>query len=98
MTLIKTVVIYLALLTIAIMQLNAQNNKPDNSEQIVATLLFTNEVIESAMKDSINFENDDKPNIAFLSTFHFAGSTDALSLKIDDLSTKERQDEIKSLV
>ncbi|MEM6699155.1 MAG: hypothetical protein AAF599_12205, partial [Bacteroidota bacterium] len=39
-----------------------------------------------------------KPTIAFLGTFHFAGSNDVLSLKIDDLTTDKRQGEIKDLV
>jgi len=39
-----------------------------------------------------------KPTIAFLGTFHFSGSNDVLSLKIDDLTADKRQHEIKDLV
>ena len=45
-------------------------------------------------------ENDsNKPTITFLGSFHFAGSsTDAGSLKVDDIKTDKRQREIENLV
>ncbi|THD69874.1 hypothetical protein E7Z59_05985 [Robertkochia marina] len=36
--------------------------------------------------------------IAFLGVFHFAGTNDMVSLNIDDLKSKKRQEEIQSLV
>ena len=38
------------------------------------------------------------PEIAFLGTFHFAGSTDAIALKVEDIETEKRQAEIKEMV
>jgi len=44
-------------------------------------------------------EDQGKPTIALLGTFHFAGSSsDAISLKVDDLTTEKRQKEIEELV
>ena len=44
-------------------------------------------------------ENQSKPTVALLGTFHFAGSSsDAMSLKVDDISTDKRQMEIEALV
>ncbi|MEM8523052.1 MAG: DUF5694 domain-containing protein [Bacteroidota bacterium] len=62
---------------------------------IIATLLLANINLLASytvQPDSL------KPTIAILGTFHFAGSNDVLSLKIDDLSTEKRQREIKDLV
>jgi len=42
--------------------------------------------------------NDATPQIALLGTFHFAGSNDLLSMKIEDLATEKRQKEIQELV
>ncbi len=39
-----------------------------------------------------------KPTIALLGTFHFAGSTDVMSLNPDDLDSPKRQKEIVALV
>ena len=41
---------------------------------------------------------DEKPEIALLGTFHFAGSPDLLSLDTKDLSSPKRQQEIEALV
>jgi len=43
-------------------------------------------------------QEQEKPTIALLGTFHFAGSSDAMSLKTDDLSSPKRQKEIEELV
>nr|WP_288931090.1 DUF5694 domain-containing protein [uncultured Allomuricauda sp.] len=43
-------------------------------------------------------QTQSKPTIALLGTFHFAGSTDAMSLKTDDLDAPKRQKEIVALV
>jgi len=43
-------------------------------------------------------QKQEKPTIALLGTFHFAGSSDAMSLKTGDLSTPRRQNEIEELV
>ncbi|MDU8885021.1 DUF5694 domain-containing protein [Yeosuana sp. MJ-SS3] len=43
-------------------------------------------------------EEKNKPAIALLGTFHFAGSSDAMSLKVDDLSTPKRQLELDHFV
>lgn len=61
----------------------------------IITLLLLNINLLAA-----NFIQPDsiKPTIAFLGTFHFAGSNDVLSLKIDDLTSDKRQSEIKDLV
>lgn len=56
-------------------------------------LAFNNQVF--AQNNIHTKEN--KPIIALLGTFHFAGSSDVMSLKADDLSTVKRQDEIKIL-
>lgn len=61
---------------------------------LISLLLFSNLIIaQSETHQELN-----KPTIALLGTFHFAGSSDALSLKVDDLSSQERQDEIEELV
>jgi len=39
-----------------------------------------------------------KPRIALLGTFHFAGSTDMMSLKVNDLKGEKRQAEIEEVV
>jgi hypothetical protein len=39
-----------------------------------------------------------KPVIALLGIFHFAGTSDLISIKADDLSSPQRQNEIKQLV
>ncbi|MEQ8924657.1 MAG: DUF5694 domain-containing protein [Fulvivirga sp.] len=39
-----------------------------------------------------------KPQIALLGTFHFAGSSDLLSVEIDDLNTEKRQREMQELI
>ncbi len=44
-------------------------------------------------------EIEEKPTITILGTFHFAGSsTDAVSMKVDDMKTEKRQQEILNLV
>ena len=46
-----------------------------------------------------NREVTNKPTIAILGTFHFAGSTsDAASMKVDDMKSEKRQQEILNLV
>lgn len=42
--------------------------------------------------------NQKKPVIALLGIFHFAGTSDLISIKADDLSSSKRQNEIKYLV
>ncbi|GAA4806710.1 DUF5694 domain-containing protein [Litoribaculum gwangyangense] len=42
--------------------------------------------------------NQDKPTIAILGSFHFAGSSDLIALKVDDLKSEKRQKEILDLV
>lgn len=57
-------------------------------------LMFMNLVFAQA---NIN-HGQIKPAIALLGTFHFAGSSDAMSLKTDDLLSPKRQNEIEELV
>ena len=52
----------------------------------------------SVFAQSTAEQEQSKPTIALLGTFHFAGTTDALALKVDDLSSPKRQNEIKELV
>ncbi|GAA4960323.1 DUF5694 domain-containing protein [Algibacter aquimarinus] len=53
----------------------------------------------SAFAQSKDKTKNKKPTIAILGTFHFAGSpTDAASLKVDDMKSEKRQDEILELV
>ncbi|MHA7844611.1 MAG: DUF5694 domain-containing protein [Winogradskyella sp.] len=40
----------------------------------------------------------DKPTIAILGSFHFAGSSDLIALKVDDLKSEKRQKEISDLI
>lgn len=62
---------------------------------IISIISFFTPVISQS---NIQEEDLPKPVIALLGTFHFAGSSDLMSLKIDDLSTEKRQEEIKILV
>jgi len=45
-----------------------------------------------------NTPEQKKPVIALLGIFHFAGTSDLISIKADDLSSTQRQNEIKQLV
>jgi hypothetical protein len=60
------------------------------------TILITFNGLATAQSNS-NQERE-KPTIALLGTFHFAGSSDAMSLKADDLTLPKRQKEIEDLV
>lgn len=59
-------------------------------------IIFVSNSIVTAQTSSKQWT--EKPNIALLGTFHFAGSSDAMSLKIDDLTSTKRQNEIEDLV
>ena len=43
-------------------------------------------------------EDQNKPSIAILGTFHFAGSSDLIAMNVDDLKSDKRQAEILDLV
>lgn len=60
---------------------------------IILLVINNNSMAQSYINDELN-----KPSIAMLGTFHFAGSSDAMSLKVDDLSNVNKQLEIKELV
>ena len=45
-----------------------------------------------------NNDDESKPQIAMLGTFHFAGSSDVIAMQVDDLKSEKRQEEIKQLV
>jgi hypothetical protein len=47
---------------------------------------------------SVSYPKVTKPDIAILGTFHFAGSSDLLSLEVGDLTTSKRQTEIETVV
>ena len=51
-----------------------------------------------AFAQSKTNQEQNKPAIALLGTFHFKGSSDMMSLKTDDLSSPKRQNEIEDLV
>ncbi|WP_299222997.1 DUF5694 domain-containing protein [uncultured Psychroserpens sp.] len=40
----------------------------------------------------------DLPTVAILGSFHFAGSSDLIAMKVDDLKSSQRQNEIEALV
>lgn len=53
----------------------------------------------SIFSQSNNQTENSKPTVAILGTFHFAGSTsDAASLKVDDMKSTKRQNEVLELV
>ncbi len=62
---------------------------------LLAILFASNSIIKAQPSSKQKLE---KPTIALLGTFHFAGSSDAMSLKTDDLTSPKRQNEIKDLV
>lgn len=62
----------------------------------LTAILILTVTFESFSQSSIS--DDLKPQIALLGTFHFAGSNDLLSLKIDDLETEKRQKEMLNLI
>ena len=64
--------------------------------KISAMVLFFIICVEA--HSQVSNTNPSKPQIALLGTFHFAGSNDLLSLKIDDLATEKRQKEIQDLI
>jgi len=43
-------------------------------------------------------QDAEKPTVALLGTFHFAGSNDLMAMKFDDLKSDKRQAEIKEMV
>jgi len=62
---------------------------------LIILLLFTHQTNVQTCTSEVQ----NKPSIALLGTFHFAGSSsDAMSLKVEDLSTEKRQNEIEDLV
>lgn len=63
---------------------------------LLLAILFTLNGVATAQYN--NSQEQEKPTVALLGTFHFAGSSDAMSLKIDDLTSTKRQKEIEELV
>lgn len=51
-----------------------------------------------AIAQSKTNQEQNKPVVALLGTFHFKGSSDMMSLKTDDLSSPKRQNEIEDLI
>lgn len=63
---------------------------------LFTAILIVVTTFESFSQNSTS--GDSRPQIALLGTFHFAGSNDLLSLKIDDLETEKRQKEMLDLI
>jgi len=67
------------------------------SKELLLLIIFIIFNSLAMAQSDINLEQK-KPIIALLGTFHFAGSSDAMSLKTDDLTSLKRQNEIEELV
>jgi uncharacterized protein DUF5694 len=61
---------------------------------ILTSLTFVNVAVAQSKAN----QEQNKPVIALLGTFHFKGSSDMMSLRTDDLSTPKRQSEIQELI
>ncbi len=64
---------------------------------IIAFIILIVSNLNTSGQISNNSEQK-KPVIALLGIFHFAGTSDLISIKADDLSSPQRQNEIKDLV
>lgn len=51
-----------------------------------------------AFQTAISQENNNNTEIAFLGTFHFAGSSDMMGMRVEDMEGEERQRQIVELV
>ena len=80
------------------------NGSNDSFQKLKTIRMFTTKTIFLAYNSYVigqpeSIDNQSKPTVALLGTFHFAGSSsDAMSLKVDDISTDKRQMEIEALV
>lgn len=61
-------------------------------------IIFKSIFLVLLIANTFNTLAQDKPQVAFLGTFHFAGTSDILSLKVNDLQTDKRQKEMQELV